>query len=71
MEGIEPAQQNRRCRSADGREFARADVYRKDRSVRRRRGRRRAGAVMDWARILAYVAGTVDQELLGERIRCD
>jgi hypothetical protein len=22
------------------------------------------GAVMDWARILAYVAGTVDQELL-------
>ena len=23
------------------------------------------GAVMDWARILAYVTGTVDQELLG------
>ena len=25
---------------------------------------RRKGAVMDWARILAYVTGTVDQELL-------
>ena len=24
----------------------------------------RAGAFMDWARILAYVTGTVDQELL-------
>ena len=23
------------------------------------------GAIMDWARILAYVTGTVDQELLG------
>ena len=25
---------------------------------------RRKGAVMDWARVLAYVPGTVDQELL-------
>ena len=28
-------------------------------------GRTGQGAVMDWARILAYVTGTVDQELLG------
>ena len=27
-------------------------------------GDRRKEAVMDWARILAYVTGTVDQELL-------
>jgi hypothetical protein len=27
-------------------------------------GDRRKGAVMDWARILAYVTRTVDQELL-------
>ena len=27
-------------------------------------GRHRAGAAMNWARILAYVTGTVDQELL-------
>ena len=26
--------------------------------------RGQGGAVMDWARILAYVTGTVDQELL-------
>jgi hypothetical protein len=28
------------------------------------KGDRRKEAVMDWARILAYVTGTVDQELL-------
>ena len=28
-------------------------------------GGRAGGAVMDWARILAYVTGTVGQELLG------
>jgi hypothetical protein len=27
-------------------------------------GRRHKGAIMDWARVLAYVTGTVDQELL-------
>ncbi len=32
---------------------------------RRRRRESGQGSVMDWARILAYVTGTVDQELLG------
>ena len=31
---------------------------------RRRRRESGQGSVMDWARILAYVTGTVDQELL-------
>ena len=34
---------------------------------RRRRRESGQGAVMDWARILAYVTGTVDQELLAPR----
>ena len=32
---------------------------------RRRRRESGQGAVMDWARILAYVTGTVDQEIRG------
>ena len=35
-----------------------------DGRCRRRRGQDRAGAAMDWARVLAYVTGTLDQELL-------